>query len=383
MNLSRTLLSIALESKAIAEEPTYNDMPLFDVLSEELIYNTEARIDEIVRAYAFVDSFESLSVQMQNSEVTEASMEQYHATLSTMLAVSGVDIPVLTLSPSFEAAEKDKESIGLKAKAVVESILKWIKEKWDAMVAFFKKLNVFRKTKTDKLEAEADLIAKATVVDEPSTEKRYELSGNVATLTVRVGDKQGQFHRNPLPGWMIHDGAFNADVFVRIVDKIFNLKGEVGQLLNGKDSKGVDLIEKVDQGDPEESAKYLFDVLKQDRYDGAFRDALEDAIKDRNKVSDYTMELSRVQLVSAFLARILKTLNKWSLARQEAMATARRKLENNVAGLKDHKKVAEYRNAFVAAMRVDAEIAKLETKCHAWICEQHGILGALFKLKAA
>lgn len=383
MNLSRTLLSIAMESQAITVEPDYNDMPLFEVLSEELIYNTEARIGEIERAYAFAQSFESMAEKMQATELTESSMEQYHATLSAMLAVSGVSIPVSTLSPSFEAAEKDKESIGQKAKAVVESILKWIKEKWDSLVAFFKRLNTFRKGKTEKLEAEAELIAKATVVDEPSTEKRYELSGNVATLTVRVGDKQGQFHRNPLPAWMIHDGAFNADVFIRLVDSLFNLKGEVGHLLNGKDSKGVDLIEKVDQGDPEESAKYLFDFLKEDRYDAAFRKGLEEAIKDKGKTSDYTMELSRVQLVSAFLARILKTLNKWSIARQEAMASARRKLENNVAGSKDHKKVAAYRNAFVAAMRVDAEISKLETKCHAWICEQHGILGALFKLKAA
>lgn len=383
MNLSRTLLSVAMESGAITEEPTYNEMPLFDVLSEELIYNTEARIGEIDRAYAFVQSFESMAEKMQEAELTPASMEQYHATLNAMLVVSGVNIPVSTLTPSFEAAEKDKETIGQKAKGVVESILKWIKEKWDALLAFFKKINLFRKNKTDKLEAEAELIAKATVVDEPSTEKRYELSGNVATLTVRVGDKQGQFHRNPLPAWMIHDGAFNADVFIRLVDSLFNLKGEVGHLLNGKDSKGADLIEKVDQGDPEESAKYLFDFLKEDRYDAAFRKGLEEAIKDKNKVSDYTMELSRVQMVSAFLARILKTLNKWSVARQEAMATARRKLENNVAGSKDHKKVAAYRNAFVAAMRVDAEISKLETKCHAWICEQHGILGALFKLKAA
>jgi len=383
MDLSRTLLAVAMESGAITEEPTYNEMPLFDVLSEELIYVTESRVGEIDRAYAFVHSLESLAMQAQNSEITQASMEQYHATLSAMLAVSGVNIPVLTLAPSFEAAEKDKESIGSKAKSVIASILKWIKEKWDALVAFFKKVNLFRQNKTEKLEAEAEMIAKAKVIDEPSTEKRYELSGNVATLTVRVGDKQGQFHRNPLPGWMIHDGQFSADVFIRLVDHLFNLNGEVGRLLNGKDSKGTDLIGKVDSGDPEESAKYLFDFLKEDRYDSAFRKGLEDAIKDREKVSDYTMELSRVQMVSTFLARILKTLNKWSVARQEAMASARRKLENNVSGSKDHKKVAAYRNAFVAAMRVDAEISKLETKCHAWICEQHGVLGALFKLKAA
>lgn len=383
MNVSKVLLAVAMESGAITEEPTYNEMPLFDVLSEELIYNTEARVGEIDRAYAFVQSFESLAMQAQSAEITQASMEQYHATLSAMLVVSGVNIPVLALAPSFEAAEKDKESIGSKAKAVIASLLKWIKEKWDALVAFFKKVNLFRQNKTEKLEAEADMIAKAKVVDEPSTEKRYELSGNVATLTVRVGDKQGQFHRNPLPGWMIHDGQFSADVFIRLVDQLFNLNGEVGRLLNGKDSKGTDLIEKVDSGDPEESAKYLFDFLKEDRYDSAFRKGLDEAIKDREKVSDYTMELSRVQMVSTFLARILKTLNKWSVARQEAMASARRKLENNVSGSKDHKKVAAYRNAFVAAMRIDAEISKLETKCHAWICEQHGVLGALFKLKAA
>jgi hypothetical protein len=103
----------------------------------ELVGNNN---DEVNRACALAESLESMYVRFEKAEFTVESMESYTFTLSQLIKVSGLDIPVSVAVPSFEEAEKDKKSIGDKIKGTIDAILKWIRER---LAALGKLLNRF------------------------------------------------------------------------------------------------------------------------------------------------------------------------------------------------------------------------------------------------
>ena len=147
MNLSDTLMQYAIESGEI--DPDLSD--LLDTedgtADEETAELVEAKADEIMRANDLVESLEAVADRYSQIPVSDISFENYQFTIGQLLAVSGLDIPVSVIAPSFESAEKTEgQSFKDKAKGAIAAIIKWIREKFQALVNFIKR----RKPAQDK-----------------------------------------------------------------------------------------------------------------------------------------------------------------------------------------------------------------------------------------
>jgi hypothetical protein len=153
MSFNKTMLSLALESGEVAQPESFDLPPRTD--SEEtgdyleLLSNGA---DEINRGFETVTALESLALKYENQELTESSLENYRTEVAMVFAISGSDAPVSVMVPSFESASGDKTTIGQKSKKVIDALIKWLRERWEALKTRFKqlvsKLNL-RKTKAD------------------------------------------------------------------------------------------------------------------------------------------------------------------------------------------------------------------------------------------
>lgn len=196
MNLEKTLLAVAMESGEVVRPESFDLPPRTD--SEEIEDYLELTIngaDEINRGFEVVTALESLAKKYEGQEITESSMESYHADVSMVLAISGAGVPASVIVPSFETATEDKKTIGQKSKAVIAGIIKWLRERWEALKTRFKQLV----SKLGLRKAKAD-------VQHKSFKEKFLDGGNEEVKCGYVPDR------------FVKDGKLQHELFIKFIE---------------------------------------------------------------------------------------------------------------------------------------------------------------------
>ena len=258
MNLQKTLLAVAMESGEVATpEPVMEYMPDANAEINEYHELVNSQIDDMGRAIAVTQSLEALAVRFEGQELTPESMENYHFSMAQILRISGANIPVAVLAPSFEAAEKDKTTIGQKVKGVVEALLKWVRERYAALVAMFKRWGAklgFGEKKLDERndEAKVDIskLKEAKIIEVGSAAEPVanEPKANApAKAPEKPGSEKpahwkGKTRGVRVPGWMVSNGHLNV---AKVSEYIASLNGGLnGKLIAGNDASGKGVMPK-------------------------------------------------------------------------------------------------------------------------------------------
>lgn len=288
MKLDDTLLDYAIESGEVAPVPEYTPTIDLDEQYEDVSELIEARGEEIKRGVVLAESLEALADRYSQFAPTELTMESYQFTLGHILKASGLDIPVSLVSPSFEAAEADKKSIGEKAKGVIEQILKWIKEKLANLGKMFARL--LEKVGLRKKKAEDDTAAAEKRASEHKAAGINVLGQEKHTAPADKDSKPKSVAVKPAPGWMIEGGKFSA-AKVRGVLASMNTP-EMRKLLQGD-------VGKTD------------DELKKHLADGIYRNAFSKvkAYSPGAMVSEYTVSVPELSAVIREALQLLRSIH--------------------------------------------------------------------------
>jgi hypothetical protein len=194
MSLEKTLLAVAMESGEVPKPESFDLPPRTD--SEEIedyMELVESNADEINRSFEVVSALESLAKKYEGQDVTESSMESYRADIGMVLAISGANIPTSVIVPSFEAASGNKETIGQKTKAVVEALIKWIKDRWEALKVRARQLM----TKLTLRKAKADI-----------QHKQFKTAAEEAAENVKCG---------AVPSKFVNGGTLDHEAFIKFI----------------------------------------------------------------------------------------------------------------------------------------------------------------------
>lgn len=360
MNLERTLLSIAMESGEVAvPEPVMEYEPDPVTETEEYLQLMNANADEIGRTVAVTQSLEALAKRFEGVDITPESMENYQFALTQVLNVSGARIPVSVVSPSFEAAEKDKTTIGAKVKGVVESLLKWIQERFAALKAMFKRFVAklgFAQKKTEErnTEAKADISklteAKITEIgskDKPAaneptkapekapekkpgtpSERLTEMNKKAAEASKANPPKPFPSGQNPkdvqkkratrVPGWMVEGGKLNVSKVRTYITALNGGGTELANLISGKKASGGNL-----------PAKETGEFMKSDPFTTAFK-KFKSEYPDSDYTTEYTASVSDVKSLidAAFLQTVDLSVEIKSL--EQGMSSSQNELTREI-----------------------------------------------------
>lgn len=383
MNLERTLLSIAMESGEVAApELPMEYEPDANADIDEYLGLVNSHVDEIGRTVAVTQSLEALAKRYEGQEITPESMENYQFAMSQILHASGARIPVSVVAPSFEAADADKKTIGAKVKGVVESLLKWIQERFAALMAMFKRWGAklgFGKKKLEERneQAKADVAklkeAKITTIggkDKPAAneskpatkpaepaakapEKKEETPAerltaqNKKAAEASAGKPVKPFPSGAtpeakktkagirVPGWMVSGGKLEIAKIRTYITQLNGGGSELGYLIAGKTASGSNL-----------PAKETGEFMKGDPFNTAFK-KFKETYPDGEYTTDYTATVDEVKTLidAAFLQA--KDLYVECMGLEQGMASSQRELTREINQNKgkdaDHDRIAQLR----------------------------------------
>jgi len=218
MSFEKTMLSIAMESGEVT-------VPEEMVLEEDYGISDAAELigssaNEIQRGVELASSLEALAIDMSGQEITELSVENYHKTVTHLFAVAGMAVPASIVVPSFEAASKDKASFASRARAAVDSLIKWVRERLSLMRAQVQRLKI--RFQTSNAASAAKLEKADAHVSEVKAEGAFavgEHTGEVEFVT-----------RGAIAQWLIVDGKFSKQAVIDLIKKLH--EGDSGKLLN-------------------------------------------------------------------------------------------------------------------------------------------------------
>lgn len=194
MSFEKTMLALAMESGEIkAEEPF--ELPPRTEAEEVEDYSELVAVgaDEINRGFETVAALEALAIKYEGQDVTEDSMESYRKEVTTIFAISGTRAPVSVVVPSFESATEDKKTIGQKSKAVIDALIKWIRERWEALKLRVRQLM----SKLSLRKAKAD-----------TQHKQFKTAAEEAAENVKCG---------AVPAKFVKDGKFDHEAFITFI----------------------------------------------------------------------------------------------------------------------------------------------------------------------
>jgi len=223
MSFEKTMLAIAMESGEVLPEETMGYEVDSDEVFDELLYATEARADELMNALKFAESLESLS-HNGGEAFTQESFESYQGKLNHLMAVHGVEIPLGTLAPSFEAATADAGAVKQKSAGVISKLIAWLKEKWEAFVKALGRLNIFARMRAKKVKD-----------DQAAIEAHWK--GNEHTNVDQSAFVRGH---HPQLTMFVAGGKLQSSLVIQELDK--EPTEDHGNVLSFKDQKGNLLI---------------------------------------------------------------------------------------------------------------------------------------------
>lgn len=381
MNLERTLLSIAMESGEVATpEPVMEYEPDPVTETEEYLELMNANADEIGRTVAVTQSLEALAKRYEATDITPESMESYQFALTQVLNASGARIPVAVVAPSFEAAEKDKTTIGAKVKGVVESLLKWIQERYAALKAMFKRFAAklgFAQKKTEErnTEAKADIskltTAKITEIggkDKPAAnepakpaakapEKKPETTPSERLTEANKkaaeaaktnppkpfpsgkSEKDEQKKRSTrVPGWAVEGGKLNVTKVRTYITQLNGGNSDLSHLIAGNKASGGNL-----------PAKETGEYMKTDPFNTAFK-KFKTEYPDGGYTTDYTASVSDVKSLIDAAFTTTSHLTAEIMGLEQGMASS----QNNLTREINREKGPNADHDHIAALRKEA-----------------------------
>lgn len=234
MSLEKTLLAVAMESGEVPKPLAYAEVSF----EADPVEAYQATADELSRSLGVVESLERLRKRYDVEDISQESLDIYRESVELIFLSAGLNIPVSSVVPSFEAVEKDgKVSIAGRAGKAMAVALKWIHEQVMKLRAQFKKMVAWFKAqyqRTTETLAKAKARLKALPRKLKAESARKEANEKTPDLA---------YTRGGLYKIFVKDGKFNSNAGHEI--KEFLAGTQSAELLYGTRTTGLNVGEHV------------------------------------------------------------------------------------------------------------------------------------------